>query len=125
MANIYVPWSNGKNERLDARRHILVEIIIFIENLAISLWTVISGFGHEELDKEKTKYLAIIWGCYSFYFCLKILFFLFLHPWAELIKNPIKRMICCENENDIDEHEHEMEDIDGGEINKVCLSKVA
>ena len=112
MANIYVPWSNGKNERLDAGRHILIEVIIFVETLAISLWAVTSGFGHEDLDKQKTTCIGIIWGCYSFYICLKILFFIFLHQWSELIKNPIKRKICCENTID----EDEMNDDDGGEI---------
>merc|ERR1719418_83668 len=38
MANIYVPWTDRKNEKLDAKRHILVEVVIFVENLVISLW---------------------------------------------------------------------------------------
>ena len=119
MANIYVPWTDGKNEKLDAKRHILVEVVLFVENLVISLWAVNSGFGHHALDKEKSKYLGVIWGCYSFYICLKLAFYVYLHPWSILIKNAISTKfalatkICQKNENPI--NEEEMKDIDGGE----------
>ena len=123
MANIYVPWCNGKNEKLDTGRHILIEVLIFIENLVISLWAVYSGFGHEALDELKLKVLGVIWCCYSFYICLKMAFFVFLHPWSELIKTALSKKFCCENENP--NNEDEINDIDGGEMNKVSNAKVA
>ena len=123
MANIYVPWCIGKNEKLDTRRHILVEVLIFVENLVISLWAVKSGFGHEALDELKLKVLGVIWCCYGFYICLKMAFFVFLHPWSELIKTALSKKFCCEDENPI--NENEIKDIDGGEINKAQESKLS
>ena len=98
----------------------MVEVVIFVENLVISLWAVNSGFGHHTLDKEKSKYLGVIWGCYSFYICLKLAFYVYLHPWSILIKNAISTKIalatkiCQKNENPM--NEEEMKGIDGGEM---------
>ena len=88
MSNIYIPWSDGRNEEHDVARHILVEVIILAENLAISIWAAISSI--PLIEENKNKYLAAIWGCYGCYIVIKIGFFLYLHPWADLIKRGIK-----------------------------------
>ena len=88
MSNIYIPWSDGRNEEHDVARHILVEVIILAENLAISIWAAISII--PLIEENKYKYLSAIWGCYGCYIVIKIGFFLYLHPWADLIKRGIK-----------------------------------
>ena len=91
MSNIYIPWSDGRNEEHDVARHILVEVIILAENLAISIWAAISSI--PLIEENKNKYLAAIWGCYGCYIVIKMGFYLYLHPWADLIKCGIKTSI--------------------------------
>ena len=88
MANIYIPWNNGRNEEHDVARHLLVEVIILTENLSISIWAAISNL--PLIEENKYKYLAAIWGCYGCYIVIKMGFYLYLHPWADLIKRGIK-----------------------------------
>ena len=88
MSNIYIPWSDGRNEEHDVTRHLLVEVIILAENLAISIWAAISSI--PLIEENKNKYLAAIWGCYGCYIVVKMGFYLYLHPWADLIKRGIK-----------------------------------
>ena len=91
MSNIYIPWSDGRNEEHDVARHLLVEVLILAENLAISIWAAISSI--PLIEENKNKYLAAIWGCYGCYIAIKMGFYLYLHPWANLIKHGIKTSI--------------------------------
>merc|ERR1719203_106357 len=55
MSNIYIPWSDGRNEEHDVARHLLVEVLILAENFAISIWAAISGI--PLIEEIKYKYL--------------------------------------------------------------------
>ena len=96
LTNIYLPWSDGLDEQHDVKRHIIVEIIIFAENLAISIWAASSTLD-QMLEQHKVKYLQVIWSCYACYFCIKCSFFLFMHPWSDLIKERLTDSMNCSN----------------------------
>ena len=94
--------------------------------LVISLWAMNSGFSHHALDNKKYTYLGVIWGCYSFYICLKLAFYIYLHPWSILIKNALSTKfalatkICQKNKKPT--NEEELKDIDGGKKNIIMHS---
>lgn len=94
MANLYIPWSNGKNEEHDIKRQITVEIVIFLESLGISLWAIIDD--SSAIQQHENQCLAAIWGFYGVYLAIKAYFFLTLHPWSDLIKHGFKTSILCQ-----------------------------
>ena len=94
MANLYIPWSNGKNEEHDIKRQITVEIVIFLESLGISIWAIIDD--SSEIQQHENQCLAAIWGFYGVYLAIKAYFFLSLHPWSDLIKHGFKTLILCQ-----------------------------
>ena len=96
LTNIYLPWSDGLDEQHDVKRHIIVEIIILAENLAVSIWAASSTLD-QMLEQHKVKYLQVIWSCYACYFCIKCSFYLFMHPWADLIKKRLTDSMNCSN----------------------------
>ena len=105
LTNIYLPWSDGLDEQHDVKRHIIVEIIILAENLAVSIWAASSPLD-QMLEQHKVKYLQVIWSCYACYFCIKCSFFLFMHPWADLIKKRLTDSMncskCCDDKKALD-----------------------
>ena len=100
MANIYIPWSNGKNEENDVTRQIVVEIIIFLESLGISVFALIDDTA--AIQEHEKECLAAIWGLYGCYIAIKAWFFFNLHPWSNLIKNGFKTSILCQRKKTVD-----------------------
>ena len=74
-------------------RQLTVDVIIFVENLALVFYArdrwFDEGIHSSEQYKKIYKILAVvIMGCQFGGIFLKILFYLFCHPWSELIRNP-------------------------------------
>ena len=111
MACIYVQWSDGQNEGKDMKRQIIIEVILLVQNIVISVWASMVFLS----PYAKTKVLAVIWGLYMASMCLKAGFFLFLHPWSEIVKmnllSFVKQIFCstkCCNKRKEDVEIHEM-----------------
>ena len=110
MSCIYVQWSDGQNEEKDMKRQIIIEVVLLVQNVVISIWAsmvFLSPFA-------KTKVLAVIWGFYLASICLKACFFIFLHPWSELVKMNLLSFVkkifssstCCnKRKDDVEIHE--------------------
>ena len=113
MSNIYIPWSNGKNEEKEVKRQLVKEIIFFLEYLGISIWGAMAlTFLPSNL---MTKVVGAIWVSYLMSIVFKITFFVSFHPWKEIIKDNAKTTIkdwgtCCKSTPKKEEHlEIEME----------------
>ena len=87
MGNIYVPWSDGTAEEHTIIKDIIAEVINLVETLAISIWATQVCIRLPFLEENKSNCLIAIWSCYSCYILIKTGFFLFLHPWSDLIKH--------------------------------------
>ena len=115
MSNMYIPWSNGKNEEKEVKSQLVKEIIFFLEYLGISIW----GATTKELtflpSNLMIKVVGAIWVFYLMSIVFKITFFVSFHPWKEIIKDNAKTTIkdwgtCCKSTPKKEEHlEIEME----------------
>ena len=113
MSNIYIPWSNGKNEEKEVKSQLIKEIIFFLEYLGISIW---GAMALTYLPSNlMTKVVGAIWVFYLLSVAFKITFFVSFHPWKEIIKDNAKTTIkdwgtCCKSTPKKEEHlEIEME----------------
>ena len=113
MSNMYIPWSNGKNEEKEVKSQLVKEIIFFLEYLGISIWGAMAlTFLPSNL---RTKVVGAIWVSYLISVVFKITFFVSFHPWKEIIKNNVKTSIknlgtCCKTTPESEKHlEIEME----------------
>ena len=100
MSNMYIPWSNGKNEEKEVKSQLVKEIIFFLEYLGISIWGVMElTFLPSNL---MIKVVGAIWVFYLMSIVFKITFFVSFHPWKEIIKDNAKTTIkdwgtCCKS----------------------------
>ena len=74
-------------------RQLTVDVIIFVENLALVFYArdrwLDEGINSSEQYKKIYKISAVvIMTCQLGGIFLKIMFYLFCHPWSELIRNP-------------------------------------
>ena len=74
-------------------RQLTVDVIIFVENLALVFYArdrwLDEGINSSEEYRKIYKILAVvIMACQFGGIFLKIMFYLFCHPWSELIRNP-------------------------------------
>ena len=111
MSCIYVQWSDGQNEGKDMKRQIIIEVILLAQKIVISVWASMVFLS----PSAKTKVLAVIWGFYLASIGLKGGFFLFLHPWSEIVKmnllSFVKKIFCsttCCHKHKEDVEIHEM-----------------
>ena len=116
MSNIYIPWSDGKNEEKEVKSQFVKEIIFFIEYLGISIWGAMELTFLQVLPSNlMTKVVGVIWVTYLISVVFKITFFVSFHPWKEIIKDNAKTTIkdwgtCCKSTPKKEEHlEIEME----------------
>ena len=95
LRNLYIPWSDGKNEEEDVLRQSLIEMLNILENIAISVFGNIM-WPQENVDDQLISFqliMMVIWISYSCYIAFKLVFFLLLHPWSSLVKEELKKTI--------------------------------
>ena len=98
LSNIYIPWSNGKNEEKEVKSQLIKEIVFFLEYLGISIWGAMTLTSLP--SNLMTNVVGAIWVSYLISVVFKITFFVSFHPWKEIIKNDVKTAItnwgtCC------------------------------
>ena len=82
-----------KSRKKSLVRQLTVDAIIFVENLALVFYARDRWFDEDNYSSEQYKKIykilaAVIMTCQVGSIFLKIMFYLFCHPWSELIRNP-------------------------------------
>ena len=60
-------------------------MVILAEN---SIMSIVIGMMY---DNYSSTLMTIIWVCYLLGFIMKIIFYIGLHPWSELVRNDLKK----------------------------------
>ena len=82
-----------KSRKKSLARQLTVDFIIFIENFALVFnardrWLDENIHSSEQLKKIYTILAVVVMPCQLGGIFLKIMLYLFCHPWSELIRNP-------------------------------------
>ena len=86
FANIYFYYSVYLDEREDMRKHVIFEVLNFMENIAILIVVRLV-----EIEGILGWFLDLATGGFFVLFVLslssKAVFYLYFHPWSKLIRN--------------------------------------
>ena len=80
-----MPKVNKIEYILNGRLHVGIDVVILAENTIMS---IVIGIMY---DNYSSTLMTVIWVCYLLGFVMKIIFYIGLHPWSELVRNDLKK----------------------------------